>query len=226
MLICTSIILLYIPHNFICFIQPQLLCISNELIESFSIVIEMSIVFVVLFRFQNDLEGVNIRENNKNIFLPNSKFISKTKSISSFDCHKEKSLHAQGIFKKSLRPKVLSRVFFEDYERLNKKILDPRGSFVQRWNKIFLVACLVSLFVDPLFFYLPVVSGEAWIRIQQPQKKLSLFWGQSQMLFIYLIFHSVSNNFHCSLFSSIWKGWTCNRPYKDCSPVFEEELLD
>jgi len=161
MLICTSIILLYIPHNFICFIQPQLLCISNELIESFSIVIEMSIVFVVLFRFQNDLEGVNIRENNKNIFLPNSKFISKTKSISSFDCHKEKSLHAQGIFKKSLRPKVLSRVFFEDYERLNKKILDPRGSFVQRWNKIFLVACLVSLFVDPLFSILPVVSGEA-----------------------------------------------------------------
>ncbi|KAG9151428.1 hypothetical protein Leryth_020990 [Lithospermum erythrorhizon] len=56
----------------------------------------------------------------------------------------------------TLKAKVLSRMFSEDFERVKKKILDPREPIIHRWNKIFLVACLVSLFVDPLFFYLPV----------------------------------------------------------------------
>ncbi|XP_050215183.1 protein CNGC15b [Mercurialis annua] len=59
---------------------------------------------------------------------------------------------------RSLKSKVLSRVFSEDYERVKNKILDPRGPAIYRWTKIFLVACLISLFVDPLFFYLPIVS--------------------------------------------------------------------
>ncbi|KAK6141992.1 hypothetical protein DH2020_016208 [Rehmannia glutinosa] len=66
---------------------------------------------------------------------------------------------------KSLKAKVLSRVFSEDYERVKKKILDPRGPTIRRWNKIFLVACLVSLFVDPLFFYLPVAKKNICIDI-------------------------------------------------------------
>ncbi|KAG8387657.1 hypothetical protein BUALT_Bualt02G0044100 [Buddleja alternifolia] len=66
---------------------------------------------------------------------------------------------------KSLKAKVLSRVFSEDYERVKKKILDPRGPTIRKWNKIFLVACLVSLFVDPLFFYLPVVKKNVCIDI-------------------------------------------------------------
>ncbi|XP_051113274.1 protein CNGC15b [Andrographis paniculata] len=60
---------------------------------------------------------------------------------------------------KSLRAKVLSRVFSEDYEQVKKKIYDPRGPIIRRWNKIFLVASLVSLFVDPLFFFLPLVHN-------------------------------------------------------------------
>ncbi|CAI9105047.1 OLC1v1003893C3 [Oldenlandia corymbosa var. corymbosa] len=69
---------------------------------------------------------------------------------------------------KSLKAKVLSRVFSEDYERVKKKILDPRGPAIRRWNKIFLVACLVSLFVDPLFFYLPRVQENVCIEIGKP----------------------------------------------------------
>ncbi|KAL8501403.1 hypothetical protein ACS0TY_020806 [Phlomoides rotata] len=66
---------------------------------------------------------------------------------------------------KSLKAKVLSRVFSEDYERVKKRILDPRGPSIRRWNKIFLVACLVSMFVDPLFFYLPSVKDNFCIDI-------------------------------------------------------------
>lgn len=56
---------------------------------------------------------------------------------------------------------VLSRIFSEDYDSLldvKKNIFDPHGPRKHQWNRIFLVACLVSLFLDPLFFYLPATS--------------------------------------------------------------------
>ncbi|GLU11836.1 hypothetical protein SLE2022_285560 [Rubroshorea leprosula] len=67
---------------------------------------------------------------------------------------------------RSLRAKVLSRVFSEDFERVQTKILDPRGKTIRQWSKIFLVACLVSLFVDPLFFYVPAVSDQLCIETE------------------------------------------------------------
>ncbi|KAE8729493.1 putative cyclic nucleotide-gated ion channel 15 [Hibiscus syriacus] len=71
---------------------------------------------------------------------------------------------------KSLKAKVLSMVFSDDFERVKKKILDPQGPVIRRWNKIFLVSCIVSLFVDPLFFYLPVVWEEVCIDIGIPHE--------------------------------------------------------
>ncbi|XP_074561591.1 protein CNGC15b-like isoform X2 [Curcuma longa] len=59
---------------------------------------------------------------------------------------------------KSFKNKVLSRVFSEDYEFLignDKRLFDPRSPAIQRWNKVLLAASLVSLFLDPLFFYIP-----------------------------------------------------------------------
>jgi cyclic nucleotide gated channel len=67
---------------------------------------------------------------------------------------------------KQVSSRVLSRMFSEDYKRVRRRrILDPRGQIIHQWNKIFLVACLVSLFVDPLFFYLPIVQDEVCIDI-------------------------------------------------------------
>lgn len=51
---------------------------------------------------------------------------------------------------------------------MNKRIVDPRGTYIRQWNNIFLVACLVSLFVDPLFFFLPNVRSKACMEIQRP----------------------------------------------------------
>ncbi|KAL3629238.1 Cyclic nucleotide-gated ion channel 18 [Castilleja foliolosa] len=40
------------------------------------------------------------------------------------------------------------------------QILDPNSDIVNHWNHIFLITCLISLFIDPLYFYLPyVVDG-------------------------------------------------------------------
>ncbi|XP_059634363.1 cyclic nucleotide-gated ion channel 1-like [Cornus florida] len=41
-----------------------------------------------------------------------------------------------------------------------RKILDPEGSFLQKWNKIFVLYCVVAVLLDPLFFYIPVINGK------------------------------------------------------------------
>lgn len=112
-------------------------------------------------RFQDDVElpkfqsinGDNLYKVKYNI---DGKQIPETRKL-----EKRPEKHPRS----SLKSKVLSRVFSEDYERVKKKILDPRGLTIRKWNKIFLVACLVSLFVDPLFFYLPSIKKNVCIDI-------------------------------------------------------------
>ncbi|CAL5397676.1 unnamed protein product [Camellia sinensis] len=41
-----------------------------------------------------------------------------------------------------------------------KTILDPQGPFLQKWNKFFVLACVISLSLDPLFFYIPVIDSK------------------------------------------------------------------
>ncbi|KAM7527947.1 hypothetical protein LguiB_031357 [Lonicera macranthoides] len=108
-------------------------------------------------RFQEDVEQAK--------FSINGETLTKTKyKIDGTQVKKgESEKYKPGG--RSLKAKVLSRVFSEDYERVKKKILDPRGQSIRRWNKIFLVACLISLFVDPLFFYLPGVRQNVCIDI-------------------------------------------------------------
>ncbi|GJT38307.1 CNGC15b-like protein [Tanacetum coccineum] len=60
--------------------------------------------------------------------------------------------------------KKLSRVFSEDYKKTDKTILDPRGESMNQWNHLFLIAALISLAVDPLFFYLPVVGEDMCLK--------------------------------------------------------------
>ncbi|XP_061353019.1 cyclic nucleotide-gated ion channel 1 [Gastrolobium bilobum] len=38
------------------------------------------------------------------------------------------------------------------------KILDPQGPVLQKWNKIFVITCVMAVSVDPLFFYTPVIN--------------------------------------------------------------------
>ena len=40
------------------------------------------------------------------------------------------------------------------------RVLDPQGQFLQTWNKIFMISCLISVSVDSLFFYAPAIDGD------------------------------------------------------------------
>lgn len=70
-------------------------------------------------------------------------------------------------FRKSFQMGV-SKVFAEDHEASQKKIFDPNSNFVQQWNKVFLISCLLALFLDPLFFFLPAISKDDCIKIERP----------------------------------------------------------
>ncbi|KAK8491731.1 hypothetical protein V6N13_138524 [Hibiscus sabdariffa] len=124
-------------------------------------------------RFQDDLELPKLHNtiNGDDMNMIKLKYnIDGTKIPEPSTDKADKELPTSSRTGKSLKAKVLSRVFSEDFERVKKKILDPRGPVIHRWNKIFLVSCLVSLFVDPLFFYLPAVWDEVCIDIGIPHE--------------------------------------------------------
>ncbi|KAK9168786.1 hypothetical protein Syun_000926 [Stephania yunnanensis] len=118
-------------------------------------------------RFQDDLETTKFNVSKGDNVIKLTYRIDGTQISEPSSSVKAEKMGAEKAGK-SLKVKVLSRVFSEDYERVKRKILDPRGPTIRRWNKIFLVACLISLFVDPLFFFLPGVREETCIDLGVP----------------------------------------------------------
>ncbi|KAL9258177.1 putative cyclic nucleotide-gated ion channel 5 [Drosera capensis] len=62
---------------------------------------------------------------------------------------------------RSLRFGVSHAVFPEDLKVSDRKILDPQDKSLQFWNKLFVISCIFSVSIDPLFFYLPVISSSS-----------------------------------------------------------------
>ncbi|KAK6942303.1 Ion transport domain [Dillenia turbinata] len=52
---------------------------------------------------------------------------------------------------------VSRAVFPEDLNVSENKIFDPQDKFLQFWNKLSVASCISAIYVDPFFFYLPVV---------------------------------------------------------------------
>ncbi|XLU69096.1 hypothetical protein S245_028149 [Arachis hypogaea] len=51
------------------------------------------------------------------------------------------------------------------------QVIDPQGPLFQKWNKIFLITCVMAIYVDPLFFYLPVINDtEKCLRLDEKLK--------------------------------------------------------
>ncbi|XP_033148408.1 probable cyclic nucleotide-gated ion channel 3 [Brassica rapa] len=54
--------------------------------------------------------------------------------------------------------------FHSQKKNENKKkiirVMNPNDSYLQNWNKIFLLLCVVALAFDPLFFFIPVVDPD------------------------------------------------------------------
>ncbi|KAL9677639.1 hypothetical protein QQ045_005872 [Rhodiola kirilowii] len=61
---------------------------------------------------------------------------------------------------RSLRFGVSRAVFPEDLKVSEKKIFDPQDKFLQLWNRLFVITCILGISIDPLFFYLPVIRSD------------------------------------------------------------------
>ncbi|KAK4277535.1 hypothetical protein QN277_015522 [Acacia crassicarpa] len=62
-------------------------------------------------------------------------------------------------FRKSFKSFTFDSQFCRSFDS-RKKILDPQGPFLQKWNKIFVLSCIIAVSLDPLFFYVPVINDE------------------------------------------------------------------
>ncbi|KAJ1290797.1 hypothetical protein BS78_02G270700 [Paspalum vaginatum] len=52
------------------------------------------------------------------------------------------------------------KVLNENNTPWHQRILDPGSNIVLRWNRVYLMACLFALFIDPFFYYLPLVRKD------------------------------------------------------------------
>ncbi|XP_073261073.1 LOW QUALITY PROTEIN: probable cyclic nucleotide-gated ion channel 20, chloroplastic [Populus alba] len=51
-------------------------------------------------------------------------------------------------------------------------VMNPHAKVVQKWNKFFVISCLVAIFVDPLFFIL--------LAVKQKEKCIVIDWGMTK----------------------------------------------
>ncbi|KAI3749092.1 hypothetical protein L6452_12664 [Arctium lappa] len=61
--------------------------------------------------------------------------------------------------KRSMESRSLNRILSRGLGS-GKKTLNPQGKFLQKWNKIFVLSCVIAVSVDPLFFYIPIVRDD------------------------------------------------------------------
>lgn len=63
-------------------------------------------------------------------------------------------------WRKSLSLPSRTRKPSKELKSPRKKILDPQGSFLQEWNKVFLISTVLAVALDPFFFYIPILHRE------------------------------------------------------------------
>ncbi|KAJ6760107.1 CYCLIC NUCLEOTIDE-GATED ION CHANNEL 15-RELATED-RELATED [Salix purpurea] len=51
-------------------------------------------------------------------------------------------------------------------------VMNPHAEVVQKWNKFFVISCLVAIFVDPLFFIV--------LSVKQEEKCIFIDWGMTK----------------------------------------------
>lgn len=87
--------------------------------------------------------------------------IANTTPSRSFKTGMKKGSEGLKSIGRSLRFGVSRAVFPEDLKVSEKKIFDPQDKFLQLWNKLSVISCILAVSVDPLFFYLPVINDSS-----------------------------------------------------------------
>ncbi|XP_023761868.1 probable cyclic nucleotide-gated ion channel 5 [Lactuca sativa] len=71
-------------------------------------------------------------------------------------------------FGQTLKTGVSRAVFSEDLKVSENKIIDPQDKTLLLWNKFLVLSCILAVYVDPLFFYIPVYHNtESCLKIHR-----------------------------------------------------------
>jgi cyclic nucleotide gated channel len=54
-----------------------------------------------------------------------------------------------------------SRIFVARRDLRYRRTIDPTSDFILLWNYVFRISCFIALFMDPLFFYVPIIVNES-----------------------------------------------------------------
>lgn len=66
------------------------------------------------------------------------------------------------------------------------RIYEPASPLVAKWNHIFLVTCLIALFLDPIYFFLPVILHPGCMSIDVGLGVLVTFFRTVADLFFFM----------------------------------------
>ncbi|XP_039156852.1 probable cyclic nucleotide-gated ion channel 20, chloroplastic [Eucalyptus grandis] len=80
-----------------------------------------------------------------------------------------------------------ARRFFSDVSAHIPGIMNPPAQVVQRWNKFFVISCLVAVLIDPLFFFLLSVQKDNMCIILNKPMTTTIVVFRSVTDFIYLL---------------------------------------
>ncbi|KAE8710926.1 putative cyclic nucleotide-gated ion channel 8 [Hibiscus syriacus] len=97
-----------------------------------------------------NVDGYKYREHGK-----------KAASKKSFNIGMMKGPGGLLTLSRNLKSEVTRVVFPEDLRVSDKMIFDPQDKSILLWNRFFVVSCILSVSIDPLFFYLPNFNGRA-----------------------------------------------------------------
>ncbi|KAJ6687556.1 CYCLIC NUCLEOTIDE-GATED ION CHANNEL-LIKE PROTEIN [Salix koriyanagi] len=108
----------------------------------------------MLFRFQ-DWKSEKTTEGQ---YSASGMYPGKIRTtISSVSEKVQRGLESGSASFRRIRKSLKSHSFNSEFAS-RQKILDPQGPFLQRWNKIFVLSCVIAVSLDPLFFYVPVID--------------------------------------------------------------------
>ncbi|KAL1557408.1 putative cyclic nucleotide-gated ion channel 14 [Salvia divinorum] len=110
------------------------------------------------FKRENMVRFHSEEKRNLEMFLEKNEAESLDKSLPVF----KNSAHLRKCEDKI--PKFgRAKVYPEGSKPKKRAVLDPGSEIVLKWNRVFLFFCIMALFVDPLFFYMPSVFRIAYV---------------------------------------------------------------
>lgn len=157
-----------------------------------------------------------------------------TKGFISMDNLQRRGWHrsSKGFFKlgQSWRGGKTATQVYDDDIPTDKSwsYLDPSSQSLHRWNAFFLASCLVAVFIDPLFFYLPQVDfSRSCISISR-DLKIAVTVVRTLTDFFLCRSHvpSLSDRVHSTLHSLLRPRGACYESESHRCQILQARLLD